>query len=85
MDVKSEAEICTPSRIKRGDTPEFMEFIPLIRNDAVALGSPELEMTDSPGAFPCRAWSKLAAGTSFRISDLTVATDPAMVPFLRTP
>ena len=83
--MKSELEIATPSNIKRGSFPELIEFVPRIRKVAALLGSPESESTINPGACPCSAWSKLGAGTSSIFSAFTVDTEPAIVPFLRTP
>ena len=83
--LKSELEIGTPSNINRGEVPELMEFVPRIWNVEAALGSPEPDITISPGVCPCSAWSKPAAGTFSNFSDFTVDTEPAIVPFLRTP
>ena len=85
MVLKSELAMGTPSRINSGDVPELIEFVPRIWNTAALLGSPELEMTDNPGVCPCNAWSKPAAGTFSIFSAFTVDTEPAIVPFLRTP
>ena len=85
MALKSELEIGTPSRMKRGDVPELIELVPRIWNVAALLGSPEFESTIRPGLCPCNAWSKPAAGTLSNFSALTVATEPAIVPFLRVP
>ena len=52
MALKSLAEIGRPSRMNRGAVPALMELVPRIWNDAVALGSPELESTIKPVAFP---------------------------------
>ena len=52
MALKSDAEIGMPSRMKRGEVPELMELVPRIWKDAVALGSPELDSTIRPVAFP---------------------------------
>ena len=85
MVLKSLLSIGTPSRMNRGDVPELMEFVPRIWNVEALLGSPELEITDKPGAWPCNAWSKLGAGTFSIFSAFTIDTEPAIVPFLRTP
>ena len=83
--LKSELSMGTPSRMKSGEVPELIEFVPRIWKTAALLGSPELEMTDRPGAWPCSAWSKAAVGVSANFSALTVETEPVMEPFLRTP
>ena len=83
--LKSELEIGTPSRIKSGDLPELIELVPRIWKVAALLGSPEEEMTCKPVLCPCKAWSKLAAGTFSIFSDFTADTEPAMVPFFLTP
>ena len=85
MALKSELVIGTPSRMKRGAVPEFIELVPRIWNEAAFEGSPEFESTIRPGLCPCNAWSKPAAGTLSSFSLLTVDTEPAIVPFLRTP
>ena len=83
--LKSELEIGTPSRIKRGALPELMELVPRIWKVAALLGSPEEAMTCKPVLCPCKAWSKLAAGTFSIFSAFTAETEPAMVPFFLTP
>ena len=65
--------------------PELIEFMPRIIIVADVLGSPELESTVRPGTCPWMAWSNAAVGVFSTFSALTVDTDPAMVPFLRTP
>ena len=83
--LKSELEMGTPSRIKSGDLPELIELVPRIWKVAALLGSPDELITCRPVLCPCSAWSKLAAGTFSIFSDFTDETEPAMVPFLRTP
>ena len=75
----------TPSRINNGEVPELIEFVARIWNVAALLGSPELEITVIPGVIPCNAWSNPPAGIFSNFSALTVETEPAIVPFLRTP
>ena len=83
--LKSDAVITVPSSTYRGSVPELMELVPLMVIFTGSLGSPELAMTVRPATCPWSAWSKAAVGASASFSELTVATDPATVPFLRTP
>jgi len=83
--LKSPLEIGMPSMMNNGVVPELMELVPRMENTAGALGSPDCDNTVNPVAWPCSAWSKLGAGTSASFSDFTVDTEPAIVPFLRTP
>ena len=48
--LKSDDEMGIPSRMKRGEVPEFMEFVPLILKLEDALGSPVLDRTVRPAA-----------------------------------
>ena len=83
--LKSLLEMGTPSSMNKGEVPEVMELVPRIWKAAALLGSPELDITISPGVCPCRAWSKPAAGTLSIFSAFIVETEPVTVPFLRTP
>ena len=65
--------------------PELIEFTPRIFMTVDSLGSPDTASTESPGTCPCSAWSNAAVGVFSIFSALIVDTEPATVPFLRTP
>ena len=81
--LKSALEMGTPSKINNGAVPELIELVPRIWNTAAFTGFTGVRNDRQAGTLSLQASLKLAHHSS--VSDLTVETEPAMVPFLRTP